>query len=65
VLEIVDKSRFILSIGRSGLSEYIKGANNTGATSSGKSRRKLFNKTSLTSLLIPKFLNKIVYNIFN
>jgi len=53
ILGIVDVSELILSIGWSGLSEYINGANKTGATSSGKSRRRLSNKTFFTSLLIP------------
>lgn len=62
ILAIVDVSELILSIGWSNLSEYIIGANNTGATSNGKSRRKLNNKIFLTSLLMPK-TNKI-YDFF-
>jgi len=48
------ESEIILSIGWSCISEYIKGANNTGATPIGKSRRRLNNKSFLMSSLIPR-----------
>jgi len=64
ILGIVDVSELILSIGWSGLSEYINGANNTGATSRGKSRRRLSSKTFFTSLLIPDIIKtKLIVNL--
>lgn len=47
-------SEFILSIDWSNLFEYIIGANSIGTTSKGKSRRRLNNKTFLSSLLISR-----------
>lgn len=60
-VKLFDVSEFILSIGCSGLSEYINGTNKIGTTSIGKSRRRLSNKTFLTSLLIPEKKSYLLY----
>jgi hypothetical protein len=68
---MAELSWLTLSIGRSGLLGYNNGANTTGTSSRGKSRRRLFKKVSFVSDTIPgkkkkeKHTNKVTTKQLN
>jgi hypothetical protein len=61
VLVMAELSWLTLSIGRSGLLGYNNGANTTGTSSRGKSRRRLFKNVSFVSATIPEKKRKKNY----